>query len=250
MFLSMLGSGNQSVEDAIAGASVLQTQEALGEFNECAKKGCSNEGTHLCKRCQIASYCSRSCQKADWKSHKKACKKSVQPLVSSSESTIQASRSISNAALRNQDAFLRKNPEIDYRIVLPHGSQDAGVVFGHPMGQMIFRMYRSKPDPPAVFQMYKMLAECKPDKATLIRRQLSDEYGFDPLGAEAQNASLRCRYRNKFTAAFSPICCFIPRNLCAQVKFHRERLFGERWDTNACLRFLNIFMKGVSRKCG
>ena len=71
MFLAMLGSDNQSVEDVIAGASVLQTREALGEFNECAKKGCSNEGTHLCKRCQIASYCSRSCQKADWKSHKK-----------------------------------------------------------------------------------------------------------------------------------------------------------------------------------
>ena len=37
----------------------------------CSLTGCPNEGSHCCSRCKFVKYCSRECQKADWKGHKK-----------------------------------------------------------------------------------------------------------------------------------------------------------------------------------
>ncbi len=34
---------------------------------------CGNKGTHVCKTCKKATYCSRDCQRGDWPEHKKAC---------------------------------------------------------------------------------------------------------------------------------------------------------------------------------
>ncbi|TCD66754.1 hypothetical protein EIP91_000995 [Steccherinum ochraceum] len=49
-------------------------------YDQCTNVGCeitTAEGTHLqaCRACGVARYCSRECQKSDWKTHKKQCKK-------------------------------------------------------------------------------------------------------------------------------------------------------------------------------
>ena len=41
----------------------------------CSREGCDSPGTKVCVRCGEARYCSRECQKADWKTHKRNCKK-------------------------------------------------------------------------------------------------------------------------------------------------------------------------------
>jgi hypothetical protein len=40
----------------------------------CASAGCaSEEASSVCARCQAARYCSRECQRTDWKAHKPVC---------------------------------------------------------------------------------------------------------------------------------------------------------------------------------
>ena len=40
----------------------------------CAAAGCaSNEASSMCSRCLAVRYCSRECQRTDWKAHKPVC---------------------------------------------------------------------------------------------------------------------------------------------------------------------------------
>jgi hypothetical protein len=40
----------------------------------CAAAGCaSEEASSVCARCEAVRYCSRECQRTDWKTHKPAC---------------------------------------------------------------------------------------------------------------------------------------------------------------------------------
>ena len=40
----------------------------------CAAVGCaSEEASSVCARCHAVRYCSRECQRADWRAHKPAC---------------------------------------------------------------------------------------------------------------------------------------------------------------------------------
>ena len=40
----------------------------------CSAAGCaSEEASSVCSRCQAVRYCSRECQRTDWKAHKAAC---------------------------------------------------------------------------------------------------------------------------------------------------------------------------------
>jgi hypothetical protein len=40
----------------------------------CAAAGCaSEEASSVCARCQAVRYCSRECQRTDWKAHKPVC---------------------------------------------------------------------------------------------------------------------------------------------------------------------------------
>ena len=40
----------------------------------CAAAGCaSEEASSMCGRCEAVRYCSRECQRTDWKAHKAVC---------------------------------------------------------------------------------------------------------------------------------------------------------------------------------
>ena len=46
----------------------------------CAAAGCaSEEAKNVCSRCEAVRYCSRECQRADWKAHKPACTAPARP---------------------------------------------------------------------------------------------------------------------------------------------------------------------------
>jgi hypothetical protein len=46
----------------------------------CAAAGCaSEEASSVCGRCEAVRYCSRSCQRTDWKAHKPVCAAAQRP---------------------------------------------------------------------------------------------------------------------------------------------------------------------------
>lgn len=48
------------------------TQKAIGT---CHNEDCGKIGALICSQCKNAGYCSKECQKVDWASHKKSCKR-------------------------------------------------------------------------------------------------------------------------------------------------------------------------------
>jgi hypothetical protein len=47
----------------------------LKEKFVCARQECFNPPTSQCSRCLRIFYCSKECQVADWRRHKKSCRK-------------------------------------------------------------------------------------------------------------------------------------------------------------------------------
>jgi hypothetical protein len=49
--------------------SVLRDHRKLGQanYNRCSREGCPERGIAVCGRCQCFRYCSRKCQRLDWK---------------------------------------------------------------------------------------------------------------------------------------------------------------------------------------
>ncbi|GBC02154.1 hypothetical protein RclHR1_04480018 [Rhizophagus clarus] len=47
----------------------------------CGKASTVEEGGGICSKCKLVFYCSRDCQKEDWKSHKKECKSTLSTLA-------------------------------------------------------------------------------------------------------------------------------------------------------------------------
>ena len=67
--------------DALADISYAKEVERLREIAcKCDASNCPNKGiktTKTCSRCRIAKYCSKECQTAHWKIHKKDCSQPV-----------------------------------------------------------------------------------------------------------------------------------------------------------------------------
>ncbi|KAJ5964057.1 uncharacterized protein N7479_003933 [Penicillium vulpinum] len=67
------------VDKPVDMSAILSASHASGEDSNscqvCGKdKQADGSGLLACSRCHKANYCSRDCQKADWKKHKKSCK--------------------------------------------------------------------------------------------------------------------------------------------------------------------------------
>jgi MYND finger len=77
--------------ESAATTSQRDAKEELGRIPQyCRAAGCTKEGKYLCQRCHKVGYCSKECQTADWKRHKKEdCKALLPTFVNSfSQKTI------------------------------------------------------------------------------------------------------------------------------------------------------------------
>jgi len=62
---------------------LIQKMEEVDTLCLCSRKKCdrrenSENQFEICSRCRIARYCSKKCQKKDWKKHKRSCKTAFQ----------------------------------------------------------------------------------------------------------------------------------------------------------------------------
>ena len=81
------------------------------------------------------------------------------------------------------------------------------------MGKTMFKMWRSKaPEPPFVNQIYGMLTENHPDRKDLIRKQLKDEYGVDPIRDATKRMSEPVPTGQQMVDSLLPDMIFYPEN--------------------------------------
>jgi hypothetical protein len=62
--------GRYSVE---VGDRTISLRRASLRPARCARPGCVADGDLMCGKCSAAWYCSRECQRAHWKEHKRGC---------------------------------------------------------------------------------------------------------------------------------------------------------------------------------
>ncbi len=68
--------GDQPLDTNYSGQDIVRDgRESLRAASaSLCSAGCGKSGDKKCVRCKLSSYCSRTCQKAHWKAHKKVCK--------------------------------------------------------------------------------------------------------------------------------------------------------------------------------
>jgi hypothetical protein len=159
----------------------------------CGHEGCTDTATKKCNRCKLVGYCSRECQVASWKVHKKNCKTKPKMINTKKvEAATDVARQAPNPVLVQQEYLLRQNPNCNYVIVMPSGKKDTGVQIDHPMGKLMFGYFRmiAPTTPGAVFRIYDWLVQTHPKLESIIRNQLMAEYGIDPLSDTAKNSKI------------------------------------------------------------
>jgi hypothetical protein len=103
---------NLKLKNYLNGGSFTQKQTKCG--NIC----CYNIGIMICSRCKIIKYCSKQCQREDWKRHKTECfkiskikKASIQTMSNDATNTIISFLDISevlNFIITNKDNVTKK----------------------------------------------------------------------------------------------------------------------------------------------
>jgi len=147
----------------------------------CDGPGCSEAAPSKCRRCGLAAYCSRECQKKHWKSgHKQVCRPTDGGAAAAAASAAKA-RAGPSPLLAKQDAMIREHGS-DY--VLDFDAEKYfKVEFENPMASVFFRTLRVKAKGGcrrSLYMMYDQLCGLSPELTQQVRRQLRGEYGVDP----------------------------------------------------------------------
>ena len=108
----------------------------------CGNENCRKPTHKRCSKCKCVGYCSRECQVADWKRHKKVCSSKTAKDAKVTESA-DSVRRVASPALMRQEQLLKENPSCDYVKVLPSGRHDIGVSLGYPHFKLCFRVARA-----------------------------------------------------------------------------------------------------------
>ena len=141
----------------------------------CKKTGSEAENLKRCAKCQTTYYCSRDCQKADWKVHKKVCSKNASSQPSSSKSDpskVEHSDNYNSTPVKNlekqipnpftrldNNTYLHDRPEKDvYKLLIDcfRMREEDNYVLEHDNGD---GMYAGKPHALVPFQRFLNFAE-------------------------------------------------------------------------------------------
>lgn len=195
VYLAMLTRAPMNISDMAAIGNLATNVDGNNPDRAiCDAEGCTETGKKLCGLCQLASYCSKECQTLDWRQRHKRCCAGKKP---SSRSTTKLNNAISKAtedvnkkqspAFERQQNLLVERPDSDYFIFFDGRGIQRSVEFEKGLGQCLFHFYMTfaTENPGCVHQMYQILSSHNEDSKDVIRNQLRDEYGLDPLSPEA-----------------------------------------------------------------
>ncbi|KAE8423524.1 hypothetical protein BDV36DRAFT_242754 [Aspergillus pseudocaelatus] len=146
----------------------------------CAKKSSNNITLKTCAKCKAQWYCSRECQKADWKTHKKTCGKNADDTFTNTTSTGHSrpqATSSNHTRPKNLEVFIEKpfhqlhskkwlhnRPEKDvYKLLIDTyrmKMEDQYTIEGKVDEDSI---YSDRPDSRDGFHRFLRLVEQKPD---------------------------------------------------------------------------------------
>jgi len=149
---------------------------------------CGQTTHSQCVGCKTVYYCTRECQKAHWKLHKKECA-SLANKKDVNSGTANTTKGEMSPALKYQLERQKVYPNLDY--ILVRDNVDVGMKFGDAQGSLFFNLCKKKAvevrDPRSVFMMYQQmqtLAQKSGVSDADLRKQLKDEYGIDPIEAK------------------------------------------------------------------
>jgi len=101
-------SENTSVPSGTNDSSSSSPNTVSPQCSQCKKPETDPEKPFKpCSKCQTEKYCSRDCQKAAWKVHKKVCGEKAQAYATSANLKMDAPRVIKKEGFRGGKSFLR-----------------------------------------------------------------------------------------------------------------------------------------------
>jgi hypothetical protein len=118
--------------------NVMVTTFSLTFFHQnkrpCGNTGCTNPATKHCSKCKQRSYCSRDCQAANWKIHKKEC--------SSLTFKSQLGVKLDSEAVKYQSLILSDGAE--FMALVPLASLQGSLMNGTEVQQEVFKVQSYK----------------------------------------------------------------------------------------------------------
>ena len=134
----------------------------------CDNPACNKPGLKHCDRCNLVSYCSRECQKKDWKVHKKMCKKASSNSRATTEEQIheEMQHMRLKPSLAKVAKFEKRCADQGFDFILtsdPH--MDWGLGFENPLMQMVWPTW-----------MEAVKDENEPSRETMLRNMLNMLY--------------------------------------------------------------------------
>ncbi len=196
VYLAMLTRAPMNISDLAAIGNLSSNVDGRGNPDRaiCDAGGCMETGEKLCGLCRLASYCSKECQILDWRQrHKRCCagrkasSSSTEELDDAISMAVADVRKKASPAFKRQQNLLDERPDSDYFIFFDGRGIQRSVVFEEGLGQGLFHFFMAFASecPGCVYRMYQVLSSVDEDSKDVIRRQLRDEYGVDPLSPEA-----------------------------------------------------------------